>query len=85
MVKFKIKVPEGQETLSIKELITEFIDFNEKVFGDHSYSVGFLEAMLVYALMELPPDRREIFTDHINERMTKLKEAKEKWPCDSNV
>jgi hypothetical protein len=55
-----------------RAVIKEFNDVAKSRFGDYGYGAGYLESVLVDAIMELPKARREAFRAQLHNKAYQL-------------
>jgi len=51
-----------------RAVLKEFNDVCKSRFGDYNYAAGYLESVLVDAIMELPKARREAFRAQLHNK-----------------
>jgi hypothetical protein len=55
-----------------RAVLKEFNDVSKSRFGDYGYAAGYLESVLVDAIMELPRARREAFRAQLHNKAYQL-------------
>jgi hypothetical protein len=55
-----------------RAVLKEFNDASKSRFGDYGYAAGYLESVLVDAIMELPRARREEFRAQLHNKAYQL-------------